>query len=66
MADLFGGKPKAMKPQAPAPMPDPENPAAREEAQKAVLARRGRRSTILSPSRPGYDSYSGSRTGSAT
>lgn len=68
MAGMFGSKPT---PQAPAPMPDNNNPAVLEAQRKAAMdamARSGRSSTILSGSgdrsSSNPDSYSGKTLGS--
>ena len=70
MATLFG-KPPTMTPQAPAKMPDPEDPSVVEAKRKAVadaLTRGGRTSTILtgkngSASPALGDNYSGAKLG---
>jgi hypothetical protein len=65
MGGLFS-KPKIPEPQPPAPMPDENSPQVKQAEQarlSAILARQGRRSTILSDATreksPGnsFDSY---------
>lgn len=61
--------PKLPAPKPVATMPDDKSPsvlAAGRQAREAAMRRGGRQSTILSMGgRGGFDSYSGSRTGSA-
>lgn len=54
MGALFGSKNK-MQPTPVARMPDPEDPAVKDEERRkrlAIAARSGRASTILTPRRP--------------
>lgn len=68
LKDMFSPKVKLPKPEPVATMPDAQSPAVLEAgrmAQQQAMARGGRRSTILSGGRGGYDNYSSSRTGAA-
>ena len=65
MANLFAPKAKPITPQPPAVMPDPDMAGAdaKRKAQRDVLARAGRASTILTSPRKrreetNYDSFS--------
>lgn len=68
MSAMFAPKAvTAPAPQAPAPMPDSESPAAREarrRKQMDVLSRAGRSSTILTPPKTGGDTYAAKKLGS--
>ena len=69
LKDMF--KPQKVelpKSQPVTPMPDPESASVREAGRLATqqaMQRGGRRSTILSGGRGGYDTYSSARTGAA-